>query len=260
MKKEKKMELQIRFSEKRDITALVRMVREGFREDIADRLIYGAKGIHEYIRIQLEEKNTDTRYITVEKEGEVIGFVEYRYLADSLVLNYIVISKKFQGKGLASEILWKSIGLLKPVISRLVLDVFDYNTTALCWYQKIGFKPISTSFWYDVKCSHLKEEGDEVYVLNFPQACLLYQNFGFSALTLRSGQRCYNVGLLGDHWLRVTQKEILSDSDALLFLSKKYPERKIFALLPDRISFAKEQNIQVCEILKSFRMEYELNK
>jgi len=254
------MDLQIRFSEKRDITILVRMVREGFRGDIADKLIYGTKGIHNYIGMQLEEKNSDTRYITVEKEGEIIGFVEYRYLPNSLVLNYIVIDKKYQGKGLASGILWKSIGLLNPVTRRLVLDVFDYNTPALCWYQKIGFKQVSTSFWYDLKCGDLKEEGNKVYIMNSPQACVLYQNFGFSTLTLRSGQYCYNVGLLGEHWLRITQKEILSDSGALLFLSKKYPERKIFALLPERISFDKKQNIQGCEILKSFRMEYELNK
>lgn len=259
MKKGKDTNLQVRFAEKKDIGAIVRLVREGFPKHIIDRMIYGADGIGKYIEIHLEEKSSETRYIITEKEGQVAGFVEYRCLPDSLVLNYIVIDLEFRGKGLASLLLKESIRLLNPAGCRIILDVFDYNTTALRWYEKFGFKPTGTSYWYDLKFGELEKRGNEVYIVNFPQACSLYRNFGFSMLTLRSGRQYYNVGILGRHWLRITQKELLSDLDVLLFLAQKYPKRKYFALLPEKIFSESGQGIEIREVVKSYRMECELN-
>lgn len=259
MKKGKDMNLQVRFTEKKDVGTIVQLVREGFPAGITDRLIYGAHGIGKYIELQLEEKSSETRYIVAEKDGKPAGFVEYRCLPNSLVLNYIVIDSEFRGKGLASPLLKESIRLLDVTSSQIVLDVFDYNTTALRWYEKFGFKPAGTSYWYDLKFGELERKGNEVYTVNFPQACALYRHFGFSVLTLRCGLKYYQVGILGRHWLRITQKELLSNPDVLLFLAQKYPERKCFALLPEKISSEPEQGIEIREVVKSYRMECELN-
>ena len=254
------MELQVRFSKLADISDIVRLVREGFPAEVGDKLIYFSYGIDKYIVNQMVESNSDTKYMTAELDGEMVGFVEYKWFNGGVVLNYIVLDRKFKGKGLATNFLHKSLSLLEPVPVKIELDVFDYNLTALHWYEKQGFKKVGESYWYEISDCTLFDTEEMVYVTNAAQSLSMFENYGFSTLNLFSSNHACCVGILGEYWLRITQREILSDIAILQFLRKKYPTRKILAILPQSLGVDEYKYFKIKEILRSYRMKLILNK
>jgi len=261
MKKgELRVELQVRVSKLADINGIVRLVREGFPAKVGDKLIYCSHGIDKYIANQMNESNSDTKYMTAELDDKMVGFVEYKWFNGGVVLNYIVLDNEFKGKGLATSFLRKSISLLDPVPLRIELDVFDYNLTALRWYEKQGFKKIRESYWYEISDCTLLDTREIVYVTNAAQYLSMYENYGFSTLNLFSSNYTCCVGILGESWIRITQKEILSNIAILQFLVKKYPTRRILLLLPQSLDVDEYKHFRVKEILRSYRMKRTLNE
>jgi len=100
------------FSNKSEINDIISLVKNGFDTEVFDKLIYSCKGIDKYICENIDNSDSLTKYISVIMDNVLISFIEYRYLPESINLNYIVINNKFRGKGLSSTILRKSLEFL----------------------------------------------------------------------------------------------------------------------------------------------------
>ncbi|MDD6210597.1 MAG: GNAT family N-acetyltransferase [Bacteroidales bacterium] len=251
--------LQIHLSIPKDIPDIIRLVRDGFKENIVDKLIYSCKGIDKYIGEQLDDDLSKTKYISVRQGDKMVAFLEYRYLPASLCLNYIVIDKNFRGKGYASVILGKSLELLNSAYKELVLDVFDYNEKALNWYLKKGFVRIGETYWYEILNSVDEAEYEHVAILNKEDTFFLYNMYGFCMLELLSGNKKYLLGLLGEDWIRINSIDILQNKNVFCFLKKEFPKRRLFALLDADIDQSAITGIDYKIILKSYRMSVNLN-
>jgi len=96
------------------------------------------------------------------------------------------------------------------------LEVFNFNEKALRWYQKEGFVEFGKTNWYIMTLKNNKMRSNDVQITNEKDAKKQFDKYGFCMLNLLSKQE-FQVGLLGDKWIRIVSKDILNDIDALLF-------------------------------------------
>ncbi|MDR1568220.1 MAG: GNAT family N-acetyltransferase [Streptococcaceae bacterium] len=93
----------------------------------------------------LAEIASGRRYYFVEKEAQIIGYIAYDVLDQSLYLSKLYLLKAFRGKGLMKEVLNYLEGLAKSFgLSNLFLRVNRENQLALKVYQKLGFELFRT--------------------------------------------------------------------------------------------------------------------
>jgi GNAT superfamily N-acetyltransferase len=201
-----------------DAGEVVDLVRQSFRPEDLALTIYGCSGIAEYLRREFAAPRN--AYLVAETEGRMDGFLEMR---PGPSLNYIAIDRAHRGKGIGRELLFSA--LAGAAGSRLTLDVFEHNTPALAWYQKLGFQNYGrTAIWrvQAVDCPPAP-----VYLSGLSQADTAHRVFGFSNFALSSGGRDFTIGRLGEHWFFITDRALLSDSGVLRALRTIDSSREI---------------------------------
>ena len=120
MKKENVINLNFKLSQENDIPEIIQLIRNNFRPEVFEKLIYSCNGINLFIKDNLAKEDFSTKYISVFTDITLIAFLEYSICGDNLHLNYIVIKKEYQGKGLATPILLNSLNS-EPIKSPMLL-------------------------------------------------------------------------------------------------------------------------------------------
>jgi N-acetylglutamate synthase-like GNAT family acetyltransferase len=246
----KKEEINMRFACKKDIDAIVFLMREGFSY-IIDKTIYGCYGIENYIVDNLS--NPVNAYIVVEYQGKISGVVEYRILNDVIFLNYIVLGVELKGKGFASQIFESSLNILSSKRNKIILDVFTNNYSAIGWYEKIGFNRLYFSTWNEVLIEISCLDKSKYKLINKKNSEDKFQRYGFTTFEFQNCNRSYSVGLLGEKWIRITDNSILYDSKAMSSVINEFPNKSIFSITDNNI----DQNhfLKFEHIIDSIRME-----
>ena len=87
--------------------------------------------------------NSDNIYIVSEEDGEVTGFAGFWKSYETADLCNIVVMEKYRKQHIGYKLLAEGIRLCKERgIERIMLEVRQSNTSAICLYQKMDFKEI----------------------------------------------------------------------------------------------------------------------
>ncbi len=252
--------LEIRLARVEDAGGIVAAIRSGFEPEILDMCIYGCSGIERYVRDQVYAQHLggDTQY-TVAVEGDTVaGCIEIRRLAESLFLNYISILPEYRAHGLGKRLLRAGLQIARsPEKTRMELDVLEHNTIALNWYEGLGFRKEKTTIWWDLPLGGAADALPEKLV-GYPQARACWDEFGFSQLTAQTPSGIYPIGLLGEHWFRLTVPAALTDPVLMAILRRLDGRRRILALLAEgELPAAVEANAR--QVARTQRMWIELD-
>ncbi len=218
-----------------DAYDIVEAVRSGLDADLLGCMIYGCPGIAGFVSHQIEagDLGGDTVYAVATRDDRVIGCAEMRVLCDAVFLNYISLRPEARCLGLGKVLLLQALRKARRWGQNLVLlDVFEHNNLARGWYERMGFEPIGASGWWEVSLA--VAPGAAVTVLvNYPQAQVTHEEFGFSLFELLSPSGRYCIGRLGQKWFRLTEPGALTDAAVAATLARIGPGRRVLAVLTD---------------------------
>ena len=86
-------------------------------------------------------KSTSTKFLALKIKNEIISFLVYQDLIDSINILLIATKEKYKNHGYAKKL----INFLKKVENRKIwLEVKETNYVAISFYTKCGFQPIYT--------------------------------------------------------------------------------------------------------------------
>ncbi|MDR0899352.1 MAG: tRNA (adenosine(37)-N6)-threonylcarbamoyltransferase complex transferase subunit TsaD [Lactobacillaceae bacterium] len=93
-------------------------------------------------QIENELKNPNYRYFIALEGKRVVGFVSYIQSIDTLDLTELAVHTDYQRRGIAQNLIQKSLEFLKP-FEALYLEVRSSNFKAINLYTKLGFKKLN---------------------------------------------------------------------------------------------------------------------
>ncbi len=216
-----------------DAPQIVDVVRSGIDPDLVEMTIYGCRGIGAYVveQIQARPNGGDTLYTVACDGANVLGCVEMRLLPQGLFLNYISVLPEVRSMGLGPRLLSAAIeGSGRAGLQTISLDVFEHNTRAREWYERLGFELEDASEWWQIAPERSSAASGSL-VVGWPQARVCWERFGFGQFRLVAENGGYDVGLLGDRWFRLTQPEALSDRSVLSALRAIDSSRGVLAIV-----------------------------
>lgn len=229
----------IRLAKPDDSETIVKILRDGLGERLLKYTIYGTHGMAAFVQAQITNYNFGiTRYFVSEEAGEIVGFAEFRLLAKEIFLNNIYVATHGRGTGSGKALLHAGLVLAQERgLSRIGLDVFSDNTKALSWYEKLGFEVNDEFVWLEME---LRSDFtvQNLKILNLPFAECIRRDFGFATLDIETPSGSCSVGMLNDHFYRVTAPDILKDQELLAYLKLLGPSKKMLYIgnvstLPD---------------------------
>jgi ribosomal protein S18 acetylase RimI-like enzyme len=225
--------IQIRFAEPRDATHIADLFSSGFDPDVARLLIYGCKGVSEYIRMQLASgiPTTESAYFVAQASDSIIGAAELRRQSSRLHLNYIAVHPSHRGQRVGAILFSAAVGMSGVRSGQIGLDVLRDNVRALQWYSRLGFAAKRSVEFLELAPPSGADE-EPVYVSGLPQADLCQERFGFSSFNLITRKGTFSVGRIGDTWFRLTDPAAVGNPTIFAALNFLDPERRIFAVVP----------------------------
>lgn len=217
-----------------DADAIADIISAGVAPGVRQAMIYGCSGVHRFLRCELElaTELSERLFLVGEHEGRITGAMELRWTAGELFLNQIAVAASARGQGLGAAMLRAAVQMVgSRRWERMLLDVFEDNVMASRWYERLGFEELSRADWWTLPLDRLPAP-IEFAVLNYAQASVAHDAFGFSQLEISTRRGRHAVGLLGDAYFRVSTLEAVNDADLLSGLHMLAPERALLALLP----------------------------
>lgn len=204
----------------------IRLVRNGFQEDVIALTIYGQKGIGKYVEDQLggagirTAKNFLGAFDTC--TNELLGFAEFSIEGDCRAhLSYITVAPHARRMGIGRGLIDAFVSSV-PTVETITLDVFSENVPAIRLYEIMGFVTNRFSAWF-LRDLPSASTTVPVRVGNWPQAVASHQRFGFSSFTVEMDGEVFYFGLLGAETLRTQSKCIFEDDDVLATLRGAFP-------------------------------------
>lgn len=98
----------------------------------------------EKFEISITELGIYDRYLVFEINHQAVAFLNYSIMYDRSEINYIFVFNDFRNSGKASELFNFLIKLLKEKkIKNITLEVSKTNISAIGFYKKHGFVPVS---------------------------------------------------------------------------------------------------------------------
>ncbi|MHB8127283.1 MAG: GNAT family N-acetyltransferase [Desulfitobacteriaceae bacterium] len=120
------------------------------------------------------EKGTGKYYYKIVdiQTCQAIGIITlklYRYKSLGVIINFLIGEESMRGKGIGQKALTKMIhkGFTEFCLSKIRLNVFDYNDQAIRCYEKVGFvkerllkcvKKVGDSYWHMFEMSIFEDE------------------------------------------------------------------------------------------------------
>lgn len=223
----------IRLARRDDSVGIAQLMKERYDPQVLAVTIYGCDGIARYLDTQLSlaPELLDVRYVVAEEHDGITGFIEFKFVRNSVFLNYICTSQHARGTGLAALMLQEGTRLIRDKEhSTMYLDVFRDNTSASEWYRRLGFRTMTQTAWWRIPLG--RTSGKPGKVSGHAQAEACHVVYGFSNLTVTTSQRSYPIGKLGSRWFKTNQPCLLNDDEAMASLAALDPRRSLLGLLP----------------------------
>lgn len=233
------MSAAISFREARaaDTSPLLTVIRNSFDPALLDAMTYGCEGADQYVRQQLAlpRELAERRYMLAEVDGQVGACLELRLLEDTLVLNYIAVAAEHRSRRIGRQLLRCGIEAAGGARCRtMVLDVFEQNSTAASWYERLGFVEAERAVWCDLPIAD--GEGTPGFVSDFPQAEVCQAAFGFSQFKVTTSAGTFVIGRIGDRYFRITHVDALADRSLGATLRELDDRRNVLAILPPDVA------------------------
>lgn len=101
-------------------------------------------------------KDKFTKILVYEKDNEVVGFLMYIELDDTVDILDIIVAKKYRKQKIASCLMDYMISELKDSVKLITLEVRKSNTPAVKLYEKFGFGIVNIrKSYYDTEDAYL---------------------------------------------------------------------------------------------------------
>lgn len=113
-------------------------IQERLKDALSDEKI--AQKIEQLASIPENEK-----YIVAREDGKVVGFCHAKKYPDKNQLHAIYVLPEYEGKGIGSK-LWGEVQKFFDPAKDTMVEVATYNTNAINFYRKIGFKDTEKVF------------------------------------------------------------------------------------------------------------------
>lgn len=106
-------------------------------------------------------QNPVSNFLVLEKDGLVVGFIDYWVTFDSATIDQIAVKKSERNKGFAKILLEKSINDLKELgeVSFFTLEVRASNEPAINLYKSFGFQKVT------IKEKYYDDGEDAIYMI-----------------------------------------------------------------------------------------------
>lgn len=89
----------------------------------------------------LDNVSSNERLKVYEKDGRVLGFIDYIRLYEVVEILYIVVEKDYRRQGIGRELISH---ILDGDCNQSILEVRVSNEEAIRFYQSLGYRPIRT--------------------------------------------------------------------------------------------------------------------
>lgn len=106
-------------------------------------------------------QNPVSNFLVLEKDGLVVGFIDYWVTFDSATIDQIAVKKSERNQGFAKILLEKSINDLKDLgsVSFFTLEVRTSNEPAINLYKSFGFQKVT------IKEKYYDDGEDAIYMI-----------------------------------------------------------------------------------------------
>ena len=106
-------------------------------------------------------QNPVSNFLVLEKDGLVVGFIDYWITFDSATIDQIAVKKSERNQGFAKILLEKSINDLKELgeVSFFTLEVRTSNEPAINLYKSFGFQKVT------IKEKYYDDGEDAIYMI-----------------------------------------------------------------------------------------------
>lgn len=109
------------------------------------------------------EKNPVNKFIVLEKDRNIIGFIDFMITFNSATISQICVSEKYRKHGFGFRLLQEMEAMLpkegEDIVENITLEVRESNVPAVSLYQKFGYEVV-------VKKPHYYPDGeDAVYMV-----------------------------------------------------------------------------------------------
>lgn len=106
-------------------------------------------------------QNPVSNFLVLEKDGLVVGFIDYWVTFDSATIDQIAVKKSERNQGFAKILLEKSINDLKELgeVSFLTLEVRTSNEPAINLYKSFGYQKVT------IKEKYYDDGEDAIYMV-----------------------------------------------------------------------------------------------
>lgn len=144
------MKTNIRKAKINDLEAIKEIEDESFRNPFTkEDLLYEIS------------QNPVSNFLVLEKDGKLIGFIDYWVTFDSATIDQIAIKKSERNQGFAKILLEKSINDLKELgeVSFFTLEVRASNEPAINLYKSFGFQKVT------IKEKYYDDGEDAIYMI-----------------------------------------------------------------------------------------------
>ena len=109
------------------------------------------------------EENPVNKIIVAEKDGQVIGFIDFLVTFNSATIMQIAVTKKYRGLGIATRLLAEMEHNfpedLEDLVENITLEVRVSNQAAVNLYTKNGYKIVV------VKSHYYKDGENAIYMI-----------------------------------------------------------------------------------------------
>lgn len=101
-------------------------------------------------------KDKFTKILVYEKDNEVVGFLMYIELDDTVDILDIIVKEEYRKQNIASCLMDYMISELKDSVKLITLEVRKSNTPAIKLYEKFGFGIVNVrKSYYDTEDAYL---------------------------------------------------------------------------------------------------------
>ncbi len=184
---------------KTDVPIVVDIVRTSFENDQLIPSIYRSKGIESFIKYELENIFSPYKYFVIRNEKIIVGYAEFKVVNDLAFLNIISVNRNHSNKGVGGALFFHCLNYFKlSGIEAIHLDVYNSNTVATNWYNKLGFKEISIVSFFKLELNNKILINKKFTVQNYPQFRELENSFGFYFIELKSGNQDFRIGFINN--------------------------------------------------------------
>ncbi|MCE5268413.1 MAG: GNAT family N-acetyltransferase [Planctomycetaceae bacterium] len=240
-----------------DAPQIVALIRDAFPAPLVTAMTYGCPGVADFVaeQIAVQDLGGETFYVVAADEQGLVGCAEGRRLPRRLFLSYIAVSSTIRGQGIGRRLLLALIEAAGIEADELALDVFDFNTAARRWYDRLGFESRESGSWCEASLDGGRPR--PVRLIGYAQAEACHRLYGFSQFTLCTPEGQYDIGRLEARWYRLSDPAAIEAPGVLATLKRLAPERRL--LLIGNASKAASSLSDAREFARSHRMAAPLN-